>query len=203
MAAKLAAAPAWASVLSLMCYLSIWWRGVGFALGAFGVSGGDIGGDDAGDLRRAVVEMTVLYATECVLALGFNYSTLAGWRRIDFQLHHLPYALLVGGSVVAKVGRSLQDGGGDGGGVASTSTVPFPLAFKASVSFLTWVSLPPSPSHAATRFVLSGLTCRRRRNRHGNWQHRPAKVPIFEAYPLTLPLTLCTSMNEAVTIGWE
>jgi hypothetical protein len=46
-------------------------------------------------VKGAVLQMTLLYGLESALALVGGMSTLAGWRRIDFQLHHLPYALVV------------------------------------------------------------------------------------------------------------
>merc|ERR1712185_107268 len=71
--------------------------------------------------------MSALYGVESFLALALDRSTLAGWRPVDFLLHHLPYASVVGGAAVAG-------------------------------------------------------------------------VPVFAAFPRTLPLTLLTCPNEAVTI---
>ena len=88
---KLAAAPPALSVVSLCFYLSIW-SGTTLSLYA-----------EFGPPRTLTAVMCLVYAAESLLALLFGRSTMASWRRIDFQLHHLPYATCVGGSLVFEL----------------------------------------------------------------------------------------------------
>jgi len=122
--AKLALAPSPLAFGALLWYFLLWANGVAHTLAIVGLA--DILRADA--LRLRVLQLCVLYSLESALALIWGRSTLAGWRPIDFLLHHIPYAVVV----------------------------------------------------VAADFF---------------------KVPIFQAYSRTLPLTLLTSMNEAVTVG--
>ena len=126
---KLNLAPTWCSVVSFICYIILWFRGLQHAARICKWGLPSLLEAHENTLRFDVTNMCILYGVESGLALFGGQSTLAGWRRIDFLLHHLPYAIVVGGA--------------------------------------TW------------------------------WG-----VPIYKAYAHTLPLTLLTSANEAITIGY-
>ena len=126
---RLPLAPTWCSVLSFACYVVIWCRGLQHAARVTGWAAVTPFAADEDTLLRDVTNLCILYGVESVLALIGNQSTLSGWRRIDFLLHHLPYSVVVG--------------------------------------LATWFG-----------------------------------VPIYKAYARTLPLTLLTSANEAITIGY-
>lgn len=89
---KLVAAPKAFSVLSLVLYLVIWVGAIHVLLSSLTKSGGI-------SPYPLTALMCVVYLGETTLALVFQVSSLANWRRVDYQLHHLPYCLCVGGAM--------------------------------------------------------------------------------------------------------
>ena len=90
---KLLAAPTPLIAASLCLYLVVW-------VGAAHALVVTLGADGAAPPPRALtVLMCAVYGTESLIALAFGRSTLASWRRIDFLLHHLPYAFCVGAAL--------------------------------------------------------------------------------------------------------
>ena len=90
---KLTAAPAPLSAASLCLYLVVWVgaaRSLGVALSADGTV--------APPLALTILMCTV-YGVESLIALVFGRSTMASWRRVDFWLHHVPYAGCVGAAL--------------------------------------------------------------------------------------------------------
>ena len=89
MGTSLPPAPKLLSAVSLLLYLTV---GIGAAR-YFATA----------ETRSLTALMCAVYGIECVLAFAFRLSTLKSWRHVDYLLHHLPYAVVVGGSMLAEL----------------------------------------------------------------------------------------------------
>ena len=85
MGKSLPPAPRLLSGVSLLLYLAVWFGALGATLSW---------------VPNLTAVMCAIYGTESVLALVFGISTLKSWRNIDYILHHVPYAIVVGSSIL-------------------------------------------------------------------------------------------------------
>lgn len=156
---RLQPAPAWTAFCSFCCYIYIGIQGLQKAqLGDQWIST-----DERTQLlKTACLAMCLLYLVESIMALYWGVTTMFGWTRATFLLHHLPFALCVGVPLLSfpeTTSRQLL--------AAYKRTIPLDLctSFNESVHALKalgaprWVELPRCLALLVLIVVLIWVEC--------------------------------------------
>lgn len=105
--ARMPLAPTWLTCISLAAYVYLGVQGSRFL---FISDANMISLESKTELRQTLLIMCTLYLLEFTAAAVWNRTTMFGWDISTFLLHHLPFALVVGGAMLLDVDYEILNG---------------------------------------------------------------------------------------------